>query len=117
MLRYTTSVALICFLVWIIPLGAFISIDKERLACGGQRAICLCSTSLAGHPSGGEGKIAMIKSPGLDKESGSSGSPGHEFLSAILSFDIKKNGSNRFELASFYSYPLVCRSIESVPKA
>ncbi len=31
------------FFLWILPLGFFIKPDQEKTACGGLRAVCMCS--------------------------------------------------------------------------
>lgn len=31
------------FMIWILPLGAFIKLSQEKAVCGGHRAICMCS--------------------------------------------------------------------------
>lgn len=31
------------FIVWIIPLGAFIQAQQEGVICNGRRAVCLCT--------------------------------------------------------------------------
>lgn len=46
MKRFAYPIILICFCVWIIPLGAFIDISKEEVICNGKRAICLCTKLL-----------------------------------------------------------------------
>ncbi len=36
-----------CFILWILPLGFFIKPAQEKTACGGQRAVCMCSHDYA----------------------------------------------------------------------
>lgn len=45
MRRLTSLLAVMLFFIWILPLGAFIKPSQEKFACGGQRAICLCSNT------------------------------------------------------------------------
>ena len=33
---------LFIFISWLLPLGIFIKSSREKIACNGQRAICLC---------------------------------------------------------------------------
>lgn len=43
MRKFSATVTLVLFFVWIMPLGLFISRENEEEACFGKRAICLCS--------------------------------------------------------------------------
>ncbi|MFT5169612.1 MAG: hypothetical protein ACI9F2_000279 [Lysobacterales bacterium] len=38
-----TLLILLSFCLWIIPMGAYISLAQEANLCGGKRAICLCT--------------------------------------------------------------------------
>ena len=48
---------LISFILWILPLGVFIKPSLEKLACDGQRAMCMC-------------RVMMPKSSGKPMEAG-----------------------------------------------
>ena len=37
---------LISFILWVLPLGVFIKPSLQKLACDGQRAICMCHAML-----------------------------------------------------------------------
>lgn len=43
MKKTALSFITIVFVLWLLPLGVFIKPAQEKTACGGQRAICLCS--------------------------------------------------------------------------
>lgn len=43
-MRYwISSLTLLLFFIWILPLGFFFKPSQQASACGGQRAVCLCS--------------------------------------------------------------------------
>src|SRR5258708_462277 len=42
MKRSLGSLLVLSFVLWILPLGNFIKPSQQRLACDGQRAICMC---------------------------------------------------------------------------
>ena len=44
--KFTTILLLFSFLMWIVPLGAYIQPSQEQKVCNGQRAICLCTNLL-----------------------------------------------------------------------
>ena len=115
MRRPVAYVLLILFVIWILPLGAFIDPSKEDKACGGQRAICLCSHLIAKH--GGTHKLMMLVNPGTHKEEGPSGGASHDFLAAVgTSLRDPSFGSIVFEKFPAYQF-FASRNIEHVPKA
>ncbi|MDE1920853.1 MAG: hypothetical protein KGJ09_02425 [Candidatus Omnitrophica bacterium] len=44
------SLCLAGFVLWIMPLGYFIKPSEQKLFCGGQRAMCMCSIFLPKAP-------------------------------------------------------------------
>lgn len=63
----------ILFIVWILPLGAFIKPEQESEACNGRRAICLCSHLLGKALDKQLGKVLLKQyAGGLQKENASS---------------------------------------------
>ncbi len=40
--KISASFLIISFLLWLLPLGYFIKPGQEKLACDGQRAVCMC---------------------------------------------------------------------------
>ncbi len=114
MFFWTRILIIVVFLLWLIPMGIFITPSKEKMACGGQRAICMCSHAASMSSNSQKTTHRVYKAvPTPQKESSSSGS---YFLSAIfrndnplvikLSFFIHEN---------FYNLA-VYRSIDHVPK-
>ncbi len=45
MRRIIASLTIYIFLIWILPLGVFIKSSLQKMACDGQRAICMCHVS------------------------------------------------------------------------
>lgn len=110
MSRLKSIFILIAFVLWIVPLGAFIRASDEKKVCGGQRAICLCK----GQP-GNPKKLAIAHSAGTQKENASSANSSH-FLAAnfrnihpLLSAKLNDYTPNHYVLT-------ICESIEHVPK-
>jgi hypothetical protein len=118
-MRFFWLLILVCFFVWLLPLGVFIKPSHEQTACGGQRAICLCSHSLVKSSAHDAGKIAFSSSSGAHKERSLSGgvSAGNYF--------VRNNApvaSVRFSRLHFSDSPhsyslLICASLEHIPKA
>ncbi len=115
MFRSIAAGVLFCFVAWLVPIGAFVDISKERMVCGGQRAVCLCHISK--NKQTAAGKLGLAKAGGVEKESGGSGSPGTQFLVSkrkplpVLQFSF-------FLYSQEHSYSSVVLSpSEPVPKA
>ncbi len=85
MLRAVILFFMFCFFLWILPLGVFISPANEKMACDGQRAICLCShaqSTVKGNSMEGFGLKTI--SGGHKEEASSGGGSGHPYLAAHL---------------------------------
>ena len=113
MRRFVATTSLILFVVWILPLGAFIDPAKEGKACGGQRAICLCS-----HLQGQHGPHKpMIANTDAHKEEGPSGGANHDFLVAVRS-SLRDPSAASVISTNIPAYQFLClRNIDHVPKA
>jgi hypothetical protein len=112
-----SSVTALLFFIWILPLGIFIKPSQEKMACNGQRAICLCSHLVAKQEPKNAGKTIYKGSGSAQKEQNGSGGSSHHFLHAQKKPQINKQISlYRQQQSSMYSL-LVIRSIEHVPKA
>ena len=117
MVKCISAFVLFAFIIWILPLGIFIKPFQEKLTCGGQRAICLCThlTDKKGQKPGG--KILFQKASAAQKEQASSSGGAHQFFQNDLKSQKCILSSRHFEnAASFYSL-LICKSIEHIPKA
>ncbi len=118
-MRYLVSaLTALLFFIWILPLGIFIKPSQEKIACDGQRAICLCS-----HTKVAKAQSKPIEGFGLkansngNKESNASGGAGHYYLAAHL--PVQNNLAMRaLNDSMFLAYrnPFL-RSIEHIPKA
>ena len=115
MSRHFSCLILILFVVWILPLGAFIDPAKEKLACDGQRAICLCHHRLIKQQDSRSGKL-LIKIPAGTEKENSPGSLSPDFLLAQLKKIFSKENIFGFEQAHTQYSLLIIRSIEHVPK-
>jgi hypothetical protein len=74
-------ILLICFILWIAPLGFFIKPSQQKLACDGQRAFCMCHvmmTKSSDHAM--ETGIALKEGSSTNKENSSGG--GNDFISS-----------------------------------
>jgi len=114
MRRFISLLIIVLFFIWIIPLGVFITPDKEKKTCNGQRAICLCSHLIAKKMAKMAGKM-YLTSGGVNKEQGSS-SASHDFLIALFKNQINKNISPHFQKATVVCNRLIVKPIEHVPK-
>jgi hypothetical protein len=117
-MRYLVSVlTALLFFIWILPLGIFIKPSQEKIACGGQRAICLCSHAQSKVKSNAMEAYGLKNNSNNNKESNASGgAAGHYYLAAYL---FNQNNLTPCSLndAMFLAYhnPFL-KSIEHIPK-
>ncbi len=116
MKRFLPAVISLVFFIWILPLGIFIKPSQEKIACGGQRAICLCHiipVQAPGKPL--EGRSIARMAPTHKDHGGSSGG-GNYFLAGHLKADQGLRLASLFENRYFcYKTPHLA-SLEHVPK-
>jgi hypothetical protein len=115
MQRLTATVSTFAFLLWILPLGVFIAPSKEKILCGGQRAICMCSH-------GGHHKHSLpatgysFEKSDDQKEEGSGFASSTHYEAAVQLRDpglaASRHGSDPQTLRQL----LVLRPVEHVPK-
>lgn len=111
-----SSIIVILFFIWILPLGFFIKPAQEKIVCNGQRPICLCSHRMSKPAAQNAGKAINKGSGATQKEQSVPGGASYHFLTAQ-----KMNQTNQQisfchqEENSLYSL-LVFRPIEPVPK-
>ena len=117
MKHLTHTILILSFCLWLIPLGRFISHDREAQACGGQRAICLCSKNLTQAKSNHGGKIEWSTNSAHHDQRAPSGSSGHDLeLATAPLLIIERIVANTAPQA--LTYPLlVNRPIDVIPKA
>jgi len=112
--RSVAIISLLIFVVWILPLGVFIKPSAEKLACAGQRAICMCQHLLVKAQEAQAGEVVFAQGAGSpDKETQSSR---HPFITgmdaraaAVTAFRLWKDDELHF-------FSFVSRSVEHVPK-
>ena len=111
MRKFISITVVIEFLLWLVPLGAFIDPSKEGWVCGGGRAICLCHLIPKRQGSG-----TVFKSNSETQKEKLNPSSNHYLLLA-RTLDLK-NIREFFTLnqnQSFFNL-LVTRSVDHVPK-
>ena len=85
MQRAVSSLLVIFFILWILPLGYFIKPSQEKVACDGQRAICMCCCHMFKKTSNSPGKVMLSgATQGTSKEAPSSGGASNYFLSTAF---------------------------------
>jgi len=115
MKRWLASFLVIGFILWIMPLGYFIKPSQEKLACDGQRAMCMCCMMKPKvSDKAMEAGINLKVASSSNKESSSGG--GNYFTSARSTVALNALSSSIFE-NKFLSYknPFLA-SFEYVPK-
>lgn len=110
-----TYTILVVFLVWIMPLGAFINPLNNKKVCGGQRAICLCLTDFD-KKTGTIPKMIVNPSPSVNKEAASPGGASHYFLAHPEDDILAAQNTGHFGTPQHIYSVLICKSIEHIPK-
>ncbi len=106
------------FFIWILPLGFFIKPSQEKVACNGQRAICLCSHLVAKQAVKNVGKMIYKNGGGSHQKenNGSGGSSHHYLLAQRMNSFSQKIFSYHQQQSVLYSL-IVVNPVEHVPKA
>lgn len=117
MSRLISIIVIGIFILWLIPLGVFISPSKEKLLCGGQRAVCLCSGKMTNASVDNTGFGVTVKPAGaFENEQNASGGACHPFTLAHNGVQLSQDKFHpSIEARSFYSDPSLS-SLEHVPK-
>ena len=109
---------LISFTLWILPLGYFIKPSMQKLACDGQRAMCMCCCMFGHHKSvdkAMEAGIALKACSSSNKENSSGGSSTY-FVSVKPAVTLNLHAVSVFENQFLtYKNPFLA-SIDHVPK-
>ena len=117
MRRLILSLTIVLFFIWLLPLGIFIKPSQEKIACDGQRAICMCSVHIMKAVPNTSGKIMLSHdSQGASKESSSSGGTGNYYISNNIMLPKFHLQASQCPVPMHMSTLLIIRSIESVPK-
>ena len=109
-------VVLASFFIWILPWGVFIKPSQEKMACGGQRAICLCHIAPVQAP---DKPLEGVWFKGMTSTHKDHGGPGggNYFLAGRSKADQGLRPASFFENWHFcYKSPYLA-SLEHVPKA
>ncbi len=108
--------ACLSFILWVLPLGFFINPSQEKLACDGQRALCMCRALVPkSSEKAMEAGINLKAGASANKEN-SSGGAGNYFISARPAIALNLLFASQFE-NQFLSYrnPSLA-ALEYVPK-
>lgn len=116
MQRAVSSLLVIFFIIWILPLGCFIKPSQQKKFCDGQRGMCMCTIFMVKKaPSHSPNQISM-PSPSSNHESSSSGGASNYFISAKPTVILNSHLTSFFQDQLFpYNSPFLV-SIEQVPK-
>lgn len=115
MRRLTTFISGFLFIIWCLPLGAFIKPEKEKEACNGRRAVCLCTHLIKKQQKQQTVKVFLKSGHQAEKESSVSSS---HHLDLAARNTPESFGKERFSAEAFALYSrLIIRSIDHVPKA
>lgn len=118
MSRLTSIIIIICFSVWLFPLGAYIQPAEEAKVCNGRRAICLCTQMMAQRFNNHIlAKTQLYRGGGVDQQKNSSPSFTPSFVLAEK-FNLPSPIAENFRVETPYHYKFkATRIIEHVPKA
>src|SRR5438552_3879880 len=103
------------FILWILPLGIFIKPSHEKLACDGQRAVCMCHALI---PKSSD----KAMEPGIALKAGSSTNKENAPGAGSYFISLKTTAALNLPYASFFSNPHLCykspylAAFEYVPK-
>jgi len=116
MRQVLTSFLAFSFILWILPLGVFIKPCQEKLACDGQRAMCMCRIGVPKSPDKPmEAGISLKAGTSTAKENSSGGGAGY-FVSAKPSVNLNLPFFSAFESQYLcYKNPNL-PALENVPK-
>jgi hypothetical protein len=114
--KLLSSFLVISFILWILPLGIFVKPSQEKLACDGQRAICMChALVLKESDKAMEAGINLKAGSSTNKENSSAGA-GNYFVSAKPKVILNLHATSFFENQYHcYKNPFLA-SLEYVPK-
>jgi len=113
--RLILSLTVVLFLIWILPLGYFIKPSQEKIACDGQRGICMCCCHIFKKVSPGKVMLSC-STQGTSKEASSSGGASNYFLSTVFVTPVFDLRSSQWGSPIQFPSLFFIRSIESVPK-
>jgi hypothetical protein len=106
----------VSFILWILPLGFFIKPSLQKLACDGQRAMCMCHIFMPKSPDHSmESSVVFKAGASTGKENTSSGGSNY-FVSAKPALALNLPFASFFENQHLcYKNPYLA-ALEYVPK-
>ena len=116
-MRLIYFIICIVFIAWLLPLGVFIKPSEEQIACGGQRAICMCHMQTAKAKQSIPGVFILTANQGSHKETHSSVSGSNYYVAAHQDVLLIAKVFDPFDVSSHAIALLAARGIEHVPKA
>ncbi len=116
MKRSLSSFLLVCFVLWVLPLGFYIKPSLQKLACDGQRAICMCHAFVfKTSDQAMEPGIALKPGASTNKENASGGTS-NNYISLKPAVILNLQQASFFETQYFsYKSPFLA-ALEYVPK-
>jgi hypothetical protein len=105
----------VSFILWVLPLGFFIKPSQQKLACDGQRAMCMCHALVFKSSDKAMEPGLALKAGSSPNKENSSGA-GNYFVSAKPAVALNLQSASVFE-NQFLSYksPYLA-ALEYVPK-
>ncbi len=120
MFRLSILFLLSIFILWLLPLGYFIKPSQENMVCGGQRALCMCSSQqilVNAKDKAKAGKVYIALNPAVEKEGVSSGF-GFFYFKIFLKLQDQQNVLVQYlESTQQLQLLLIAKAIDHVPKA
>jgi hypothetical protein len=110
-------ITVILFFIWILPLGVFVLPSREKMFCGGKRAICLCSHLITKQAAKQTRETVYKGSAETQKEHNGPGGANHHFLLIRRNNPTHQYPASHIQQQAFFYSLLVCRSVEHVPRA
>ncbi len=117
MFRLTSLIATACFILWILPLGAFIKPSQEKMACDGKRAFHMCSMSMGKVNPEPSSKVTFNNANGSEQGPKSSASGGDDFVSVSRGRSLLGDNSRYYDFSLLFAYSYFRDSIDPPPKA
>jgi hypothetical protein len=85
MQRAVSSLLVVFFILWILPLGYFIKPSQEKTVCDGQRAMCMCSVHFVHKSPSNPLSGISTANPNGNKEAPSNGGSAGNYFESNLS--------------------------------
>ena len=117
MFRLTSLIATTCFVLWILPLGAFIKPSQEKIACDGKRAFHMCSMSMGKVNPEPSSKVTFTNTNSSEQGPKSSASGGDDFVAVSQGRSSLESNFRHYDFSLLFAYSYFRDSIDPPPKA